>query len=58
MDELVAALAKGGKKLSRSEVEDIVKLVDKNNDGEVCTMILMSHVSLRCLLTLACSAPA
>ena len=35
LDELTAALAKGGKKMSRSEVENIVKLVDKNNDGEV-----------------------
>lgn len=35
LDELTAALAKGGKKMSRSEVENIVKLVDKNHDGEI-----------------------
>ena len=31
MDELAAALAKGGKELSKEELENIVKLVDKNN---------------------------
>ena len=38
LDELVAALAKGGKKLTKTQVEEIVKLVDKNNDGEVCAI--------------------
>lgn len=31
IDELTAALAQGGKAMSRAEVENIVKLVDKNN---------------------------
>ena len=31
IDELTTALAQGGKAMSRAEVENIVKLVDKNN---------------------------
>ena len=30
-DELAAALARGGKQLSKEDIEGIVKLVDKNN---------------------------
>ena len=34
LDELAAALSQGGKEMSRAEVENIVKLVDKNNVSE------------------------
>ena len=36
VEELATALnKKGGKNLSRAKVEEIVRLVDKNNDGEI-----------------------
>lgn len=36
MDELTQALAKGGKTMSKQQVEDIVKQVDKNNEYAFC----------------------
>ena len=35
MDELEAALIKGGKKVTKADVKKIVDLVDKNNDNQV-----------------------
>ena len=35
VEELTAALAKAGKKMSKQEVANIVRQVDKNNDGEI-----------------------
>ena len=34
IEELNAALSRSGKRMSKAEVANMVKLMDKNNDGE------------------------